>query len=36
MGIETARRLATKLGVSLPLPTIQPGQLDLFGSAGTG
>jgi uncharacterized protein YecE (DUF72 family) len=36
MGIETARRLASKLGVSLPAPTIQPGQLDLFGSAGAG
>jgi uncharacterized protein YecE (DUF72 family) len=32
MGVETARRIATKLGVSLPSVARQPGQLDLFGA----
>ena len=36
MGIETAQRMAGKLGVSLPAATTPPGQLDLFGSSGAG
>jgi uncharacterized protein YecE (DUF72 family) len=35
-GIETARRMAGKLGVSLPAAATPPGQLDLFGSSGAG
>jgi len=35
-GIETARRMAGKLGVSLSAATTPPGQLDLFGSSGAG
>jgi uncharacterized protein YecE (DUF72 family) len=31
MGVETARRIAAKLGISLPAVARSPGQLDLFG-----
>lgn len=36
MGVETARRIAAKLGVSLPAVARLPGQLDLFGPADAG
>jgi uncharacterized protein YecE (DUF72 family) len=36
MGVETTRRMADKLGVSLPAATTPPGQLDLFGSTSAG
>jgi uncharacterized protein YecE (DUF72 family) len=31
MGVETARCIAAKLGISLPAVARSPGQLDLFG-----
>ena len=36
MAVETARRIAAKLGVSLPSVTRPPGQLDLFGPPDAG
>lgn len=36
MAVETARRIAAKLGVSLPAVTRPPGQLDLFGPPDAG